>query len=135
MRHILFHAQTCGAEIFLLQSYRVAECSESLLLVSQILLERQSELYARVFLCTLLVEVDLCALLHENRLLVEIVNISLAVALELLVDCCVERRQILLVYVLAVVLEQHREHLFIQCLVPCVAVVLKLVVHLQRVFL
>ena len=89
-----------------------------------------TETHTWVFFVRLGVVKQLCTLLHDDGTRIKVVYKTLVIAAETLVDGGVELGQVAVSNMLAIVLEQHGKHLLIQCRIPFVAVVGKLVVLL-----
>ena len=128
MRHILFHTQFGCTEIAFLFLDGIVNCSHSF---GQVVIDVHhflSEAHARVLFKCLGVVEQLCTLLHNDGTSIKIVYETLVIASKTLVDGGVELRQIAISNMLAIVFKQHGQHLLIQCSIPFIAIVGKLVV-------
>ena len=135
VRHVLLHTELGSTEILLLLGDAVVDAAHLSSEIAIYIVQIHTEAYAWILLISLLVEIELGALLHDERLLPEIIHILGVVAAKLSVDGLVELRQPLAVYVLLVVLQEGSEHFLIERHIPFCRVIFKLMILLLLVLL
>ena len=135
MRHVLLHTELGSTEILLLLSDAVVDAAHLSSEICKYIVQIHTEAYAWILLISLLVEIELGALLHDERLLPKIIHILGVVAAKLSVDGLVELRQPLGIYVLLVVLQKGSEHFLIERHIPFCRVIFKLMILLLLVLL
>ncbi len=125
VRHIHLHSNLSITEIaFLLLDIR-RDSTVFLYYVVVYILDRHTVFNARIILVSLLVEENLLAALHQDRLAVEILNVFRVVATKLLVDFHVDSRQVFSVNMFAVILQQSSHNLFVESSIPFRTVVVE----------
>ena len=125
MGHVLLHSHLCLAEQTLLLVDLVYRLGKLLVQVLHHGEELLAIFHGGVVLHLVAVDKDLGLLLHEDRVVPEIVGKLLVVATPLGVDVVVELGQVGLVDVLSIVFEQRSHHLAVEGGIPCVAVVVE----------
>ena len=135
VRHVLLHTELGSTEILLLLGDAIVDAAHLSSEICKYIVQIHTEAYAWILLISLLVEIELGALLHDERLLPEIIHILGVVAAKLSVDGLVELRQPLAVYVLLVVLQEGSEHFLIERHIPFCRVIFKLMILLLLVLL
>ena len=135
MRHVFLHTELGSAEILLLLGDAIVDAAHLSSEIAIYIVQIHTEAYAWIFLISLLVEVELGTLLHDERFLPEIIHILGVVAAKLSVDGLVELRQPLGIYVLLVVLQEGSEHFLIERHIPFCRVIFKLMILLLLVLL
>ena len=135
MRHVFLHTELGSAEILLLLGDAIVDAAHLSSEICKYIVQIHTEAYAWILLISLLVEIELGALLHDERLLPEIIHILGVVTAKLSIDGLVELRQPFAVYVLFVVLQKGSEHLLIECHIPFCRVIFKLMILLLLVLL
>ena len=135
MRHVFLHTELGSTEILLLLGDAIVDAAHLSSEICKYIVQIHTEAYAWILLISLLVEIELGALLHDERLLPEIIHILGVVAAKLSVDGLVELRQPFCIYVLLVVLQEGSEHLLIERHIPFCRVIFKLMILLLLVLL
>ena len=135
VRHVFLHTELGSTEILLLLGDAVVDAAHLSSEIAIYIVQIHTEAYAWILLISLLVEIELGALLHDERLLPEIIHILGVVAAKLSIDGLVELRQPLGIYVLLVVLQEGSEHLLIERHIPFCRVIFKLMILLLLVLL